>query len=135
MAIQRFSSCSHQLDKSFLLEHLKGAGSYKRIAGYFTSSLFELANGRKLGFIGSMNEPVVAGNVTTKFSGKMILQKVLPGLKKSLIICRMLLVQWMSLPMLRNKLMVLIYAITRHLHLIKTGEIAPECSHEMIFLN
>jgi len=44
MTIRRFSSRTHQLDKTFLLEHLKGARSYKRIAGYFTSSLFEVAH-------------------------------------------------------------------------------------------
>ncbi|MDX8396657.1 MAG: phospholipase D-like domain-containing anti-phage protein [Mariprofundaceae bacterium] len=44
MGIRRFSSRTHQLDKTFLLEHLKGARSYKRIAGYFTSSLFEVAH-------------------------------------------------------------------------------------------
>ena len=44
MTIRRFSSRTHRLDGSFLLEHLKGARSYKRIAGYFTSSLFEVAN-------------------------------------------------------------------------------------------
>ncbi len=44
MTIRRFSSRTHRLDHSFLLEHLKGARSYKRIAGYFTSSLFEVAN-------------------------------------------------------------------------------------------
>ncbi len=44
MSIRRFSSRTHRLDNSFLLEHLKGALSYKRIAGYFTSSLFEVAN-------------------------------------------------------------------------------------------
>lgn len=44
MTIKRFSSRTHRLDSSFLLEHLKGARSYKRIAGYFTSSLFEVAN-------------------------------------------------------------------------------------------
>lgn len=44
MTIRRFSSRTHRLDNSFLLEHLKGARSYKRIAGYFTSSLFEVAN-------------------------------------------------------------------------------------------
>lgn len=44
MTIRRFSSRTHRLDKSFLLEHLKGARSYKRIAGYFTSSLFEVAH-------------------------------------------------------------------------------------------
>lgn len=43
MSIRRFSSRTHQLDASFLLQHLKGARSYKRIAGYFTSSLFEVA--------------------------------------------------------------------------------------------
>lgn len=44
MTIRRFSSRTHRLDSSFLLEHLKGARSYKRIAGYFTSSLFEVAH-------------------------------------------------------------------------------------------
>lgn len=43
MTIRRFSSRTHRLDTSFLLQHLKGARSYKRIAGYFTSSLFEVA--------------------------------------------------------------------------------------------
>jgi len=43
MSIRRFSSRTHRLDASFLLQHLKGARSYKRIAGYFTSSLFEVA--------------------------------------------------------------------------------------------
>lgn len=43
MSIRRFSSRTHRLDASFLLQHLKGAQSYKRIAGYFTSSLFEVA--------------------------------------------------------------------------------------------
>ncbi len=43
MGIRRFSSRTHRLDASFLLAHLKGARSYKRIAGYFTSSLFEVA--------------------------------------------------------------------------------------------
>lgn len=44
MTIRRFSSRTHRLDASFLLQHLQGARSYKRIAGYFTSSLFEVAN-------------------------------------------------------------------------------------------
>jgi len=44
MTIRRFSSRTHRLDSSFLLQHLEGARSYKRIAGYFTSSLFEVAN-------------------------------------------------------------------------------------------
>ena len=43
MAINRFSSRTHRLDQSVLLRHLEGARSYKRIAGYFTSSLFEVA--------------------------------------------------------------------------------------------
>ena len=42
--IRRFSSRTDRLDHSFLLEHLKGARSYRRIAGYFTSSLFEVAS-------------------------------------------------------------------------------------------
>lgn len=44
MTLRRFSSRTHRLDTSFLLEHLRGARSYHRIAGYFTSSLFEVAN-------------------------------------------------------------------------------------------
>ena len=43
MTIRRFSSRTHRLDQTVLLKHLKGAHSYKRIAGYFTSSLFEVA--------------------------------------------------------------------------------------------
>lgn len=43
MSIRRFSSRAHRLDASFLMQHLAGAQSYKRIAGYFTSSLFEVA--------------------------------------------------------------------------------------------
>jgi len=43
MSIRRFSSRTHRLDAGFLMKHLAGARSYKRIAGYFTSSLFEVA--------------------------------------------------------------------------------------------
>ncbi|WP_455232446.1 phospholipase D-like domain-containing anti-phage protein [Geopseudomonas aromaticivorans] len=43
MTIIRMSSRTHALDQSFLAEHLKGATRYRRIAGYFTSSLFEVA--------------------------------------------------------------------------------------------
>jgi len=43
MNIRRFSSRTHRLDASFLMQQLAGAKSYKRIAGYFTSSLFEVA--------------------------------------------------------------------------------------------
>jgi len=43
MSITRMSSRTHALDQSFLAEHLKGALRYRRIAGYFTSSLFEVA--------------------------------------------------------------------------------------------
>ena len=44
MSIRRFSSRTHRLDASFLMQHLAGARSYKRIAGYFTSSLFSAIN-------------------------------------------------------------------------------------------
>jgi hypothetical protein len=40
--INRFSSRRQRLDHAFLSERLKGARSYKRIAGYFRSSIFEL---------------------------------------------------------------------------------------------
>lgn len=42
MAIRRFSSLRERLDHVFLSDRLKGARSYKRIAGYFRSSVFEL---------------------------------------------------------------------------------------------
>ncbi|WP_286019126.1 phospholipase D-like domain-containing protein, partial [Candidatus Venteria ishoeyi] len=44
MTIRRFSSRTEQLGQGFLLKHLQYARSYKRIAGYFTSSLFEVAH-------------------------------------------------------------------------------------------
>jgi superfamily II DNA or RNA helicase len=40
--IKRFSSRRQRLDHAFLRERLKAARSYKRIAGYFRSSIFEL---------------------------------------------------------------------------------------------
>nr|WP_276978233.1 phospholipase D-like domain-containing anti-phage protein [Ferrimicrobium acidiphilum] len=40
--IQRYSSLEGRLDQAFLTQKLKGAKSYKRIAGYFRSSIFEL---------------------------------------------------------------------------------------------
>lgn len=40
--IRRFSSRLHRLDKVFLAEKLSDATSYRRIAGYFRSSIFEL---------------------------------------------------------------------------------------------
>jgi superfamily II DNA or RNA helicase len=40
--IHRFSSRRQRLDRAFLSEKLKGAKSYRRIAGYFRSSIFEL---------------------------------------------------------------------------------------------
>lgn len=42
MTIQRFSSRRQRLDKEFLAKRLEGAVSYRRIAGYFRSSIFEL---------------------------------------------------------------------------------------------
>src|SRR5271167_57087 len=41
-AINRFSSRRQRLDRTFLADRLKEAKSYKRIAGYFRSSIFEL---------------------------------------------------------------------------------------------
>src|SRR5437879_9511251 len=40
--MHRFSSRRQRLDHAFLANRLKGAKSYKRIAGYFRSSIFEL---------------------------------------------------------------------------------------------
>jgi len=41
--INRFSSCRQPLDESFLNERLKGALSCDRVAGYFSSSIMEVA--------------------------------------------------------------------------------------------
>ena len=41
-AINRFFSRRQRLDHAFLSAKLKGAKSYRRIAGYFRSSIFEL---------------------------------------------------------------------------------------------
>lgn len=41
--ITRFSSRRQHLDRAFLADRLKGARSYDRIAGYFSSSLLEVA--------------------------------------------------------------------------------------------
>jgi hypothetical protein len=40
--INRFSTRRQRLDHAFLADRLRGATSYKRIAGYFHSSIFEL---------------------------------------------------------------------------------------------
>lgn len=40
--INRFASRRQRLDHAFLRTKLRGAKSYKRIAGYFRSSIFEL---------------------------------------------------------------------------------------------
>jgi superfamily II DNA or RNA helicase len=42
--IQRFSSRQHRLGHVFLKDRLQGASEYKRIAGYFRSSIFELVH-------------------------------------------------------------------------------------------
>jgi hypothetical protein len=41
-SIQRFSSRAGSLSHVFLKDRLAGAKSYRRIAGYFRSSIFEL---------------------------------------------------------------------------------------------
>lgn len=43
MALNRFSSRRQRLDASFLTPRLQGAGRYDRIAGYFSSSILEVA--------------------------------------------------------------------------------------------
>jgi phosphatidylserine/phosphatidylglycerophosphate/cardiolipin synthase-like enzyme len=48
--IHRFSSRRQRLDHAFLANRLKGAKAYKRIAGYFRSSIFELV-GEEIGDI------------------------------------------------------------------------------------
>jgi len=41
--INRFSSRRERLDRSFLAERLRGARRYDRIAGFFSSSILEVA--------------------------------------------------------------------------------------------
>jgi len=41
--IRRFSSHRQKIDQYFLNERLKGARAYDRIAGYFSSSILEVA--------------------------------------------------------------------------------------------
>ncbi len=41
--MNRFSSRRHRLDRSFLAERLRGAQGYDRIAGFFSSSILEVA--------------------------------------------------------------------------------------------
>src|SRR5262245_1723955 len=43
MPVQRYTSRTQRLSKGFLNPRLKGAVSYDRIAGYFRSSIFEIA--------------------------------------------------------------------------------------------
>jgi len=43
MSIHRFSSRRQRLDRSFLRQRLRDARAYDRIAGYFRSSLLEVA--------------------------------------------------------------------------------------------
>lgn len=50
MTIQRFSSRRQRLDHAFLSQRLRGAKAYRRIAGYFRSSIFELV-GEEIGDI------------------------------------------------------------------------------------
>src|SRR6266545_1353582 len=42
-SIRRFSSRRQRLDQSFLTQRLQGARAYDRIAGYFRSSILEVA--------------------------------------------------------------------------------------------
>jgi superfamily II DNA or RNA helicase len=42
MSVERFSSRRERLDRAFLAKRLANARSYRRIAGYFRSSIFEL---------------------------------------------------------------------------------------------
>jgi hypothetical protein len=48
LTIRRFSSRTTPLDQGFLADQLQGARSYRRIAGDFTGSLFEVAHGDTL---------------------------------------------------------------------------------------
>jgi hypothetical protein len=43
LSIRRYSSRRFRLDQSFLADRLQGARAYDRIAGYFSSSILEVA--------------------------------------------------------------------------------------------
>ena len=55
--INRFSSRRQPLDHAFLVDRLWGAKSYKRIAGYFRSSIFELV-GEEIASIPKVRNPM-----------------------------------------------------------------------------
>ena len=65
--INRFSSRAQRLDHAFLANRLRDAKSYKRIAGYFRSSIFELV-GEEIGNIADVrivcNSELDAADVT-----------------------------------------------------------------------
>jgi hypothetical protein len=52
MTLKRHSSRRHRLDQAVLKQRLEGAASYDRIAGYFRSSLFEIAGEALAGVAG-----------------------------------------------------------------------------------
>ena len=69
MTIKRYSSRTHQLDQIMLASHLKGAKRYHRIAGYFTSSLFEIA----AEYLGSIEEiKIVCNSQIPRMFGRFI---------------------------------------------------------------
>jgi hypothetical protein len=67
--INRFSSRVHPLDHSFLTERLRGTQRYDRIAGFFSSSILEVAGEELESVAGSVrlvcNSAISADDVTT----------------------------------------------------------------------
>jgi hypothetical protein len=78
-SINRFSSRRQRLDHAFLRDRLKSAKSYKRIAGYFRSSIFELV-GEEIGLIETVqiicnSELDAADVVVSKHAREMALKE------------------------------------------------------------
>ncbi|MBW2708168.1 MAG: DEAD/DEAH box helicase family protein [Deltaproteobacteria bacterium] len=77
--IRRFSSRRQKLDASFINERLKDAVSYDRIAGYFRSSLLEVAGEQLAGLDGKIrvvcNSDIEEGDALTAKAAQQALRK------------------------------------------------------------
>jgi len=77
--IRRFSSRRQRLDESFLCERLKGAKAYDRIAGYFSSSLLEVAGEELESIVGTTrmicNSELHPTDVQTAKSAQMAVRR------------------------------------------------------------
>jgi hypothetical protein len=71
MTLRRFSSRRDRLDHAYLSKRLSGARSYKRIAGYFRSSIFELVGEEVAGCPRSRSSATASWTRRTWWYGSM----------------------------------------------------------------